>query len=318
MGVSIALFGIKLKTKNNNKDVNILEYRLSLFNKTVQEELYQKFENDYKSGKIQELGKPEIKLSSKYVVNQLEKLKDGTFFGKISYGEDTETKVTIFKEDSEEELKPGEVPAYEYHFYCAPLVLNTKKKKETYILLLLQMTDGTGIKSAIIDKVYCRVIQDILNNNQAEKLKLETKSFNYGDMREIFEKSIIKNITIYKKKNEDNIIFKKLRNIIENDEIEVHETLQIKKLNRKLSDFSDKIFGINLDGFEVEKILTDVKINGKNKKIRINTQSENIETKQTRIDITEEFKSCNNDFEKIKSIFLREYNDIKEWSENNE
>ena len=84
--------------------------------------------------------------------------------------------------------------------------------------------------------------------------------------------------------------------------------------NKKLKNFSDKIYKINLEDLGIESLNAEVLLGNKKKSIRLNNKEERIETKQTRIDITEEYKSCEDDFEKIMNIFLKEYEDIKEWS----
>ena len=69
-----------------------------------------------------------------------------------------------------------------------------------------------------------------------------------------------------------------------------------------------------MNELKISKVLTEIKINGKNKSIRMSNKNEKLEANQTRIDVTEEYKKCNNGFDEIKELFLSEYKDIKEWS----
>ena len=176
------------------------------------------------------------------------------------------------------------------------------------------MTDGSGIKSDIIDGVYKKIIQDILDSNTSEKFKLNIDSFNYGNLSELIEKSTVKKITVYKKIDRNNRVLNELSKALDFEVIDVHQTLNIRKLNKKLKNFSDKIYKINLEDLGIESLNAEVLLGNKKKSIRLNNKEERIETKQTRIDITEEYKSCEDDFEKIMNIFLKEYEDIKEWS----
>ncbi|WP_299573915.1 hypothetical protein [uncultured Leptotrichia sp.] len=314
MGISIALYGLKLINKETGKQVDIINQKINLYQGTVLEALYQKFNQDYEKKEIKELGKPALNIYSKYCVDNLKRLKDNSFFGKIKYGKNLETPISILKENETENLKPNEVPAYIFHFYFAPFSLSLKREKENYILLLIQMTDGSGIKSDIIDGVYKKIIQDILDSNTSEKFKLNIDSFNYGNLSELIEKSTVKKITVYKKIDRNNRVLNELSKALDFEVIDVHQTLNIRKLNKKLKNFSDKIYKINLEDLGIESLNAEVLLGNKKKSIRLNNKEERIETKQTRIDITEEYKSCEDDFEKIMNIFLKEYEDIKEWS----
>lgn len=314
MGISIALYGLKLINKETGKRVDIIEQKINLHNGTILEALYQKFEQDYKEKKIIELGKPTLNIHSKYFVDNLKRLQDNSFFGKIKYGKNLETPISILKENETENLKPNEVPAYIFHFYFAPFSLSLKREKENYILLLIQMTDGSGIKSDIIDGVYRKIIQSILNSNPSEKFELKIDSFNYGNFSELMEKSMVKKITVYKKIDRNNRILGQLSNILDSTELDIYQTINIRKLNKKLKKFSDEIYTINLEDSEIESLNAEVWLNGKKKSIRLNSKEERIEAKQTRLDITAEYKSCGNNFEKIMELFLKEYKNIKEWS----
>lgn len=314
MGISIALYGLKLINKETGKQVDIINQKINMYQGTILEALYQKFEQDYKEKKIIELGKPTLNIHSKYYVDNLKCLKDNSFFGKIKYGKNLETPISILKENETENLKPNEVPAYIFHFYFAPFSLVLKRKKENYILLLIQMTDGSGIKSDIIDGVYRKIIQSILNSNPSEKFELKIDSFNYGNFSELMEKSMVKKITVYKKIDRNNRILGQLSNILDSTELDIYQTINIRKLNKKLKKFSDEIYTINLEDSEIESLNAEVWLNGKKKSIRLNNKEERIETKQTRVDITAEYKLCENDFDKIMELFLKEYKNIKEWS----
>lgn len=314
MGISIALYGLKLINKETGKQIDIIDQKINLHNGTILEALYQKFEQDYKEKRIIELGKPTLGIHSKYCVDNLKRLKDNSFFGKIKYGKNLETPISILKENETENLKPNEVPAYIFHFYFAPFSLSLKRKKENYILLLIQMTDGSGIKSDIIDGVYGKIIQSILNSNPSEKFELKIDSFNYGNFSELMEKSMVKKITVYKKIDRNNRILGQLSNILDSTELDIYQTINIRKLNKKLKKFSDEIYTINLEDSEIESLNAEVWLNGKKKSIRLNSKEERIEAKQTRLDITAEYKSCENNFEKIMELFLKEYKNIKEWS----
>lgn len=314
MGISIALYGLKLINKETGKQVDIINQKINMYQGTILEALYQKFEQDYKEKKIIELGKPTLNIHSKYYVDNLKCLKDNSFFGKIKYGKNLETPISILKENETENLKPNEVPAYIFHFYFAPFSLVLKRKKENYILLLIQMTDGSGIKSDIIDGVYRKIIQSILNSNPSEKFELKIDSFNYGNFSELMEKSMVKKITVYKKIDRNNRILGQLSNILDSTELDIYQTINIRKLNKKLKKFSDEIYTINLEDSEIESLNAEVWLNGKKKSIRLNNKEERIEAKQTRLDITAEYKLCENNFEKIMELFLKEYKNIKEWS----
>lgn len=314
MGISIALYGLKLINKETKKQVNIINHEINMYQGTILEALYQKLEEDYKNKTIIELGKPELQIYSKYFVDNLKRLQDNSFFGKIIYGKNLETPISILKEDKTENLKPNEVPAYIFHFYFAPFSLVLKNQKENYILLLIQMTDGSGIKSDIIDGVYKKIIQNILNSNPSEKFELKIDSFNYGNLSELMEKSMVKKITVYKKIEKNNRILGQLSNILDSEELDISQIINIRKLNKKLKNFSDEIYKINLEDSEIESLNAEVVLNGKKKSIRLNNKEERIETKQTRVDITAEYKLCENDFDKIMELFLKEYRDIKEWS----
>lgn len=314
MGVSIALFGLRLKNKENGRYINIIEHKLNMYNGTVVEELYEKLKKDEQQKETIELGRPELGIYSRYIIEKVEMTDEKSFFGKLSYGENIETKVSILTENEAEELSPQDVAGYAFHFYFAPLILNTKNGKEYYIILLIQMTDGSGIKTTIIDKVYKKVIQKILNSNPSEKYELEIKSFNYGNFEEIIENSIANTVTIYKDLERDNVILSKFSDILDQETFEAKQIIKIKKIGKQMKKISEKLYSIDLNKFKISKVLTEIKINGKNKSIRMSSQNEKLEANQTRVDVTEEYKKCNNDFDKIKELFLSEYDDIKEWS----
>lgn len=314
MGVSIALFGLRLKNRENGRYINIIEHKLSMYNETVVEELYKKLKEDEQQRRTIELGKPELGIYSRYIIEKTEMIDEKSFFGKLSYGENIETKVSILKENEAEELAPKDVAGYAFHFYFAPLILNTKKGKEYYIILLIQMTDGSGVKTTIIDNVYKKIIQKVLNSNPSEKYELEIKSFNYGNFYEVYENSIANTVTIYKDLERDNIILSKFSDILDQETFEAKQIIKIKKIKKKMKNISEKFYSMNLEELKISKVLTEIKINGKNKSIRMLNKNEKLEANQTRIDVTEEYKKCNNNFDEIKELFISEYEDIKEWS----
>ena len=81
-----------------------------------------------------------------------------------------------------------------------------------------------------------------------------------------------------------------------------------------MKNISEKFYSMNLEELKISKVLTEIKINGKNKSIRMLNKNDKLEANQTRIDVTEEYKKCNNNFDEIKELFISEYEDIKEWS----
>lgn len=310
MGVSIALYGIRLKNKSNGRFVSIKEK--NIFEQNILELFYEKFSNDI--GKDKEIGHPEINDSKIYNVKRLKKLENGNIFGKISYGETVDTDIDILKRKEQkieiEKItlnKKNGVVAPNFHFYMGPLAITENGKKEEYLLLLLQKTNKLGIKSSVVE-VYKKIVDSQL---KTAGYVLEIKVFNYENYQELLKKSMVREITVFIKDFPDIRAVNEIEKMYETKETKIENIIKIKKINGRLDEISEKIFHYNFDEENIKKICTNVKVNGKIKTVNLKEEYGKIEANQTTLDVTEKYEKCDENFEKVLKLFEEEYNDIK-------